>query len=250
MEKLDDMITFKNMYKDSFEKNPLCDLSKPEVKLSIVSSIIFTISMILLVTNNDVASLTEVIKNLLQCIGAGLISMLGFIISGLAIASSTISNKMAYNIDKQGKFKKILSILFSFYYIGKVIGFLIIIYFICYIFISIEVPINLYLYYIIGIFLSYGFFFTIFYSVSLLETCLNLFILGYKYWRNSEVKENYSLLEQFNSARIDAIVNILYKNELINNKEEFIDEVKHIVNDNYEENLKEILSKTIEEYYE
>ena len=250
MEKFDDMITFKSMYKDSFKKNPLCDLKKLEVKLSIISSIIFTIAMILLVRNNDVTNLTEVIKNLLLYIGAGLISMLGFIISGLAIASSTISNKMAYNIDKQGKFKNILSILFSFYYIGKVIGFLIVTYFICYIFISIEIPINLFLYYIIGIFLAYGFFFTIFYSVSLLETCLNLFTLSYKYWRKYEIKENNSLLEEFNSARIDALVNILYENKLIDNKEKFIDQVKCIVNDNYEENLKERLSKTIEEYYE
>jgi MFS family permease len=240
------------MYKKSFEKNPMFDKEKYEVKLSFICSIIFIISIVSLNQCNEISNLTEVLKNLLLYIGAGLISMLGFIISGLAIASGTISNKMAYQIDKKGRFDSILSILFSFYYIGRIIGILIASYFISYVFISVSLPLYNILYYVGGVILAYGFFFVIFYSVSLLETCINLFTLSYKYWRESDSEENSSetnILAEFNSARVDALVSILFKEDIIEDKESYLNEIENIINENYQENLRERLIKEANNYY-
>lgn len=252
MENLKKALEYKEMYKKSFKKNPIFDKETYEVKLSFICSTVFIISIVFLNKYNEISNLTEVLKNLLLYVGAGLISMLGFIISGLAIASGTISNKMAYEIDKKGKFNSIVSILFSFYYIGRIIGILIASYFISYILISVNLPLNNIIYYLGGFILSYGFFFVIFYAVSLLGTCINLFALSYKYWRESDTEGDNietNILEEFNSARIDALISLLFKEDIIKDKESYLNEIESIINENYQENLRKILIKEANNYY-
>lgn len=250
MKKLNELVTFKEMYKKAFDKNPFFDKSKFEVKISVLFSVIFIVALLLLKNNNDISSLTEVLKNLTLYIGAGLISMLGFIISGLAIASGTISNKMTHEINKKGKFDSLVSILFSFYYIGKVIGIFVALYFISYLFISIDIDLVIWIYYLLGVVLSYGFFFIIFYSVSLLQTCINLFILSYKYWSETEISKNEeSILEEFNSARIDALTRIMFEKNIIEEKETFLNELTTVINNDYSGEIKEKLIKQVNYYY-
>ncbi|MBC2581389.1 hypothetical protein [Clostridium sp. DJ247] len=251
MDLLKNPLEFKDLYKKAFKKNPLFDGSKIEVKLAMAFTIVSLILLwILLIKNND-TSITSILLNLMLYIGSGLISMLGFIISGLAIASGTINNKIAHRMNIKGKFDSILAILFSFYYIGRVIGLVIICYFLAYIVVSIDLPIISWLYFIVAFILAYGFLFSVFYSVSLLKTCLNLFVLNYKYWfiEQSEEKSEENFADAFNSVRIDTLTKILLEKGIILDKDSFQKKLKETIDKDYDGQIKNDLLKKTDEYY-
>ncbi|MFD1174512.1 hypothetical protein [Oceanobacillus picturae] len=91
--------------------------------------------------------------------------------------------------------------------------------------------------------ISYCLFFTIFFAVSLLITCINIFQLSFIYSEEESSKNNEEVDVWFNDARIDALTSILInKNGLT--KEEFTTELlKGINNDCSEEYKKLIIEK-------
>ena len=197
MDQENNNLTFKGLYKKAFKKDPLIDFKKPEAYISAIITIIILIFLFILYQSNNIDTITSIIQNLLLYIAAGLIGMLGFIISGLSIISGTLGKEKVEHIKANGTFENLLSILFSFYYIGIVIGFLIVIYFVTYIIISIDIEMNFIFYIIWGGLISYGFLFSIFYSVSLLNTCIQIFILNYGYEVNkSKIDNNKKSLEK------------------------------------------------------
>ncbi len=177
-----------------------------------------------------------------------MIGMLGFIISGLAITGGTLSTEKVTHIKNSGKFNSLLSILFSYYYIGVVIGISLILYFVTYIIISIEIKIYIYIYLITSFILSYLFLFSIFYSISLLGTCIKIFILNYDnyvYYKKEE--ENIDI--RFNSVRIDLLTEMFLELDVIKS-EEFIDELIDNINRNCEDDSKQNLINKVFEYYD
>lgn len=178
--------SYKEIKEKSVVKNPIFCITKTENIWAILFTLVTVCVLLLLVETTDITVVTEVLKNLMLYIGAGLISMLGFIISGLAFASGTLSNEIIDKINEQGKFDSLQQILFSFWYIGRITGISIGLFFITYIIISINLPLNLLLFLCISIPLSYCFYYIIFYCVSLLKTCFNLFSVRFLYWKTFE----------------------------------------------------------------
>lgn len=126
-------------------------------------------------------SFDQLIKEIVNIGLTTLIGLLGFIISGIAIFTGTITNKLVRNIDDDNKAVSLIGILFSFYYIGVVIGITVVMYIIMYLFSYSYITISVAKIGIIGFILSYFYFYSLFYSISLIGTCLKLFFVSYKF---------------------------------------------------------------------
>lgn len=181
---------FKSLYKltksmrEEKELEPIINYKEFEVYFSFICSLILTIVIFLFVETNIDSNMNYIVtttQNMLLYTIAGLIGMIGFIVSGLAIVSGTTSSKViGVMIDKR-KFNYLLTVLFSFFYIGLIIGILIVLSIILYFIMGINVNFNFPIYIIIVFLMTYGVFFTLFYIVSLLGTCINIFIINYLY---------------------------------------------------------------------
>ena len=114
-------------------------------------------------------------------ISAGFLSMLGFVVGGLAIISGTVSNKILYNINSDGKFQYIMNILFGFYFTGALIGLNLVMFLLAYLCFYTNWPISELRLYLLSFVVGYFFWFTVIYAIMLLGTCLRLLILSYRY---------------------------------------------------------------------
>lgn len=241
-----EVLSFKKLYKKSFKRNPIFDFKKFEVYASILASIIITFILYFLYKCNGIENIVSLLQSALFNIAIALLGVLGFIIGGLAIVSGTVNSKIAHEMNRKDKFDSLLSVLFSFYYIGGVIGVLILIFFISYFVVSLELKFILGLYLILGFVLSYGLFFCIFYSVSLLGTCINIFVICYNY-SNSE-RDDLNLDNYFKDVRIDALTSLLVKYTPCI-EEEFIDTVNDCIYEDCPDIIKDKLKKMVLEYY-
>ncbi|MGR0330349.1 hypothetical protein COI41_15555 [Bacillus toyonensis] len=187
---------FKSLYKLSKsiseeKKEPIFNYKEFEVYFSLICSVILTIVIVFFViTNleNNMSFIVSTTQNMLLYTIAGLIAMLGFIVGGLAIISGTMSSKVIQVIIDEKKYEYLLTVLFSFFYIGFIIGILIVLSIILYFVIAINIKFYFFIYILITLLMSYGVFFTLFYTVSLLGTCINIFIINYIY-SQEEIKK-------------------------------------------------------------
>lgn len=155
-----------------------------------IFSIIFATIFTYIVHNYIIANneyLNKTIDPLILSFSAGLLSLLGVYIAGMAIFMSIITPNTIKNLDEKNSVHNLVGIFFSFYFIGAFILFTILLFIVGYL----RVPINLALeqflsknvYYFItneGIIAYlwvtlFAFFFSISYTVALLGTCINFF---------------------------------------------------------------------------
>lgn len=155
--------------------------NQPESKWTIFLSFIMSGVLLIVYQNTSFNIFNEMLINILGILIGSAVGLLGFIISGLAIFTGTITSKLIKNVDDDEKFASIMGILFSFYFIGAFIGISIILYIIVYFFLWSELIFDLRLFVAMSLIVSYFFIFSILYSVSLLGTCLRLFLVSYKY---------------------------------------------------------------------
>lgn len=153
-----------------------------EAMASLILSVIATISLYLICGQTFGAKFNELIRNISIDVSMALIGLLGFTISGLAIFTGTITNKLVKSIDDDEKGNYIINILYSFYFIGGIDACEIIILLTIYLISYIDKPFYVEITYIITFIVIYLFLFIILYSVSLLGTCINLFLVSYKYY--------------------------------------------------------------------
>lgn len=244
---------YRSLFKTLGKPKYIFDIKKFEVYFSVLCSLLITsVVSIFAFTNIQVGKTDTIVtttQNILLNATFGLLGMLGFIISGLAIISGTIGYKVTRQMIIEEKFKSLLSILFSFYYIGRFVGILIIFFIGAYFSLGISLPFNLYFYLIVCLALSFSLFFAIFFSVSLLGTCINMFVLNYLYTTDTIVPEQTNRAdEQFFDARINAMTFIL--NTKFNvSREEFTNAVLHSIDKDYQGEEKEVLIKKFKEYY-
>jgi hypothetical protein len=124
----------------------------------------------------------NLVRSLSLPIMGGLFGLLGFLVGGLAILSGTMSNKVLANVNSDGKFDTLISVIFNFYFAGAVIGFSIILCVFAHIATYTSIPLSLLTYSIWVIFVSYFVYFSLIYTVMLLGTCIRLFLLSYRYY--------------------------------------------------------------------
>lgn len=161
------------------------ELYKDKVgKFSILLAILFTkiLCDYLII---DPEFLSKNIDPILISFSAGLIGLLGVEIAGLSIFMAMITPKALANLDKKGKIHLLVSIYFSFYFIGAIVLITILLLIIAYLRLPVELFIKNYftdnidsIYNIAKLYmflLLFSFFFSISYTVALLGTCINFF---------------------------------------------------------------------------
>lgn len=91
-----------------------------EAILSLILSIIAIIALYQVCGRTFGNEFNELIRSVSISVGVALIGLLGFTISGLAIFTGTITNKLVKNIDDDNKGDAIINVLYSFYFIGGI----------------------------------------------------------------------------------------------------------------------------------
>lgn len=248
------LLTYKTLKATVNPPNYITDIKKFEVYFSLICS--FVLSSLLLVIaiksdSNEIINFIDVTRDILLYSTFGLLGMLGFIVSALALITGTIGNKITRKMIEENKYNSLLSILFSFVYIGRFIGILIVAFITVYFFVSIPLQFNIYYFVGLSFILSYCLFFTVFYSVSLLITCINIFQLNFIYSEDKGLS-NKNIDEvnmHFNDARIDTLTSILIKKVNLT-KEEFTSElINNILTDCPEEYKKKVIEKANKYYH-
>lgn len=154
--------------------------------LSIILSMFFTVVLYNYISF-DKDYLNETIDSLLLSFSAGLFSLLGVYIAGLAIFMSIIKPNTIENLNRRNRIHNLVGILFSFYFIGAFVLLTILLFIVAYLRLPIDLLLqrllneNMYNFIInkgIVVYLLitlYSFFFSISYTVALLGTCINFF---------------------------------------------------------------------------
>ena len=163
--------------------------NQAESFLALIVSIIVAVLLPFLL-KSDIKAFNDLIGNLLNIVITTLAGMLGLVISGMAIFTGTITNKLVNNIENQNKASDLIGVLFSFYYLGAIMGITIVFSVIVYIVSFFNTKTYLWAVFAVALLLAYLYFYSIFYSISLIGTCLKLFLVSYKFSGLSENKKN------------------------------------------------------------
>lgn len=169
--------------------------------LSIILAIIFT-AVLYNHISLDKEYLNKTIEPLLLSFSAGLFSLLGVYIAGLAIFMSIIKPNTIENLNRSNRIHNLVGILFSFYFIGAFVLLTILLFIIAYF----RLPIDLVLQRLVnentynfivtkGVIVYlwitlFSFFFSISYTVALLGTCINFFFANLYMDKSTEQIKN------------------------------------------------------------
>lgn len=169
--------------------------------LSIILAIIFT-AVLYNHISFDKEYLNKTIDPLLLSFSAGLFSLLGVYIAGLAIFMSIIKPNTIENLNRRNRIHNLVGILFSFYFIGAFVLLTILLFIIAYF----RLPIDLVLQRLVnentynfivtkGVIVYlwitlFSFFFSISYTVALLGTCINFFFANLYMDKSTEQIKN------------------------------------------------------------
>ncbi len=175
---------YKNMREVEKEENalpPIINFKEFESWFSFLVSIALVILLKLNIDSNieNISGLIAASQNMLLYIISGLIAMLGFIVAGLAIMLSTTSNAVLKATISNGEMKYLLSVFTSFIYVAFIMVLLVIGCVFFYFSLGVKLPFVEILYLLGSLGVAYVFFFTLFYIVSLLGTCINIFIFNF-----------------------------------------------------------------------
>lgn len=169
--------------------------------LSIILSMFFTVVLYNYISF-DKDYLNKTIDSLLLSFSAGLFSLLGVYIAGLAIFMSIIKPNTIENLNRRNRIHNLVGILFSFYFIGAFVLLTILLFIVAYLRLPIDLLLqrllneNMYNFIInkgIVVYLLitlYSFFFSISYTVALLGTCINFFFANLYMDKSTEQIKN------------------------------------------------------------
>ena len=169
-------VSFKKIYTLKKYKD-LFDFKSIECVVSLISTIIF--EGILLIWNiyqscNDIVS---AMVSMIDGIGIAFIGFLGFIVTGLAILTGAISSKIVKRLQSRNKMQALDRILLSFYLLGLVSAFIILVSLLLHFVMALPIDANIIVVIIVSAIYSYFTIFSIFYAVKLIGNCLELFMI-------------------------------------------------------------------------
>lgn len=152
-----------------------------EGKLSIFLGSVVALLFSCFVSQRESIILDDFLRNISIAMIVGLFTLLGFILSGFAFVSGTISLRAARNIQLAGKTTSLDSIFFTFFFLGSVIGITILFY-VAILLISFTTYVYIFWFSIVLTFLtSYLTLFVVFYSIGIFESCINVYKINQKY---------------------------------------------------------------------
>lgn len=182
--------TFLSLLKDSHKYYELYDSFA--AKISFILTVMSVGCLWYLLVTIDIEIVNGLLKNMLLTLAAGLIGLLGFLITGLAMMTTVVTQKTINKLDEMDSIEDLVEVLYSFYFEGGMVGVTIAGLVLTYLFIHIQAETIHWLYLLWSVFLSYFFWFSITYSIGLLGTCINIFFanLVYSVDHKEHVDEN------------------------------------------------------------
>lgn len=170
---------FKSLLLDTKKYKELYTTS--EGKSAGLCAIVFTYLISTLSQNICGLEMINLLKSVFGILISGMMGLLGFLVTGLAMTESIITKKAVRNIDAAGKTKSLAGILFSFYFEGAIVAFDIITMIFLYILLTFSVNIPYVALIILTGIISYFVIFAILYAVALLGSCINFFFVSILY---------------------------------------------------------------------
>lgn len=196
-----DVIKYKK-YKDLYNKKSI------EFLVSISGAILVALVLTMTINQMNIDDTNSIIRSLTKDIAIALIGLLGFVVTGLAILTSAISNKLMNILYQKGKVENIKKVLLSFYLLSLSIGVCILLYLFLYIISFWNISINRYGFIMVTFICTYLLLFIIFYSIALVGNCVQIFSII-----NTPIEQNVELSteekEIFDSFRITTIEKII-----------------------------------------
>lgn len=219
------------------------NIKEKEVQFSIILSILAVVVINLLDVYKDFLYFEDIIQSILLEITGGMIGLLGFALSGVAIIVSLFSEKQIRLIElynEPGIIEKIMT-SFVFLSICSVMNIMISI---C---INIAISSNKtvvdeFAFYILAIIVIYLICFTLVYTVNLVYGCIELFTIKKTY---AEV-EKKDFFHKANELRINFILISLLRKYKISEEDmvEELDRMTDAINDKDEQKLKEYFHRS------
>lgn len=160
-----------------------------EALMSIILTVILLILINYLYKSIGDEEFNDMLKEVSIVIVPALLGMLGFIISGLAIITGTVTNKVLSSINKELKANSIISIIFTFYFVGVLIGINILLYIILYMLTYTNLPFSYLIINIYGFIAIYLLVFSVVESIALLGSCIRLLLVCFKYSDEKQIKK-------------------------------------------------------------
>ena len=204
------------MIKDtSFEKikkyrkiSDCFDRSSLECNIAFYGAFLFCVILYVMIKNSEISSINNMFVTMTKDVSIALIGFLGFTVSGLAILTGVISQKVVQKISQVNKRERLEKILLSFYLLGIVIAFTILGLLFAYIFSLSDLYYNIGVVLILAFIFAYLVIFILFYSVKLIGNCLEIFFIVNS---DEEIGESNSLKQIYNAYRLTALESVCLK---------------------------------------
>lgn len=231
-----------------YEKfNELLDAKLNEVKISRIFIVLILIVFEILGIYENINSYNDAFKNISIDIATALIGVLGIILAGISIITSTLNKKNINLIEKVNGKDVVEKILTSFEFLAFLIGVQIVSFFIIYmsLFSSYSIPSKL-LFYMITTPIIYLFLFSVFYAVSLVGNSIQFFLAIQNYNEISSLEK--SVVSILNEVKIDFLFKVLCENGNISNEQLISALYEYCEENNYEK--KEEVIEYFKELYD
>lgn len=240
---------FKDLYQKYYKgkRSPLLDYHETEVIISGLLMLLFLILIYLYGSKNSVEDVTESVKVIVSGLAFAMIGLLGFIITGLSVLLGTTSKSFFIVLIKKKLNIDFEKILFSFYYLGFIVGIIILSSVFIYFVISLELPLIFPVFIVVSCIYFYLFTFSIFYAISLLGVCLIFFItkLNVEVASEYEKEREIMLNNIFQKMQVEALCKITFNEQ---KSEEFFVAMKEMLETDYSDYKDELRKKMIEYY--
>lgn len=152
---------------------------------ALICSILLLLFFYFFIKDIDIEKYNELFKNISLYLGSGFLGLLGFTLTGLAFTIGSFGNDLFYEIKEKPKRNALYSIFFSFVFLGFISCISSIYFYMMYLIMYTNFKINTFSYILIYIG-SYLFLFSLFFSIGLLQTCINLLAFYLKLKNNEE----------------------------------------------------------------
>ena len=205
----------------------LYDFSSLECRVAVVVTIILDFIFVICSSYLGINTVVEETVELLDNIGIELIGFLGFVVSALAILTGSISSKVVKRLQDRKKMDALERIMLSFYLMGLVSAFVIIVDFILHFIVTIPINSVFIINIIILTILSYLIIFMIFYAVKLIGNCLELFYIVNGMELLNEESIDYK--GKYNSYRLMALEKIHLGSTTIESIQEYKKILRHLI---------------------
>lgn len=183
-----------------------------------------------------------VIQNIVIYVAAGLLAMIGVILTAIAFILGILDKKFRDAINMSSKVDVVKSIMLSFEFLVLNLGICSIYLFVVYFFTEVKIYIRMWIFYLVLFISIYYILFLIFYTIALISNTIEIYFIKDLY-EQAELKEK-TIYDRANEIRIDYLIKTIG----VCSSEDLIRDLQDIIESMNISNKKE-LKEYIRNYY-